>query len=175
MRIGMRVRSQFHGDGEVRELTENTAKVLFAEGMKTVVPDSGTLEPAEPQVTVTGGAEPLSDWIRDIVSQAVDELGIAPPEDVSVELGKKWDGGELVLRPNDPTLQVKEIPIETFFHKIVMMRNNLRVLEQKVNGHASLSDGEKVELQQYITRCYGSMTSFNILFRDKASQFSTKG
>lgn len=171
MRIGMRVRSPFHGDGIVKELNAQTARVEFSEGLKTVAPETGDLEFADPQTEITGMTMPLAQIIRETVEAAIEELGIAPPEDVSVEMGKKWEGGELALRPEDPTLQGKEMPIDTFFHKIVMMRNNLRVLEQKINGHPSLSEGERVELQQYITRCYGSMTTFNVLFRDKASQF----
>lgn len=91
-----------------------------------------------------------------------------------VELGNKWEGGTMQLLPADKDLQGKDLPIETFFHKIVMLRDRLRVLEQNVNSHKSLSDEEKVNLQQYITRCYVSLTTFNVLFKRKEDHFSSQ-
>lgn len=91
--------------------------------------------------------------------------------DEPVKLGDRWIRGKMILHPGSGDLQSKEFPIETFFHKIVMLRDRLRVLEQNINSHAKLNDEEKVHLQQYITRCYGSLTSFNILFKDKWAHF----
>ena len=88
-----------------------------------------------------------------------------------VALGEKWMGGTMLLQPANPDLKPKEIPIETFFHKIVMLRDRLRVLEQNINSHKVLSEEEKVDLQQYITRIYGSLTTFNILFSEREHYF----
>ncbi len=88
-----------------------------------------------------------------------------------MELGARWKGGEMLLKPGDPKLASKSMPIETFFHKIVMVRDRLRVMEAQINGHKVLTDNEKVELQQYITRIYGSLTTFNILFQAKSDHF----
>jgi hypothetical protein len=88
-----------------------------------------------------------------------------------VPLGDKWTGGKVMLVPGRQDLQSKEIPIDAFFHKIVMLRDRLRVMEQKINASKGLSDEEKVALQQYITRIYGSLTTFNVLFTDKEDQF----
>ncbi len=88
-----------------------------------------------------------------------------------VELGDKWDGGTLILRPSDDSMKEKEMPIETFFHKIVMVRDRLRVMEQRINSSKVMGDEDKVNLQQYITRIYGSLTSFNVLFKYKDDHF----
>jgi len=88
-----------------------------------------------------------------------------------IELGGKWQGGTLIMEPGDTSLKSKEVPIETFFHKIVMLRDRLRVMEQKINAHPKFSDEEKIEMQQYITKIYGSLTTFNVLFQDKDDYF----
>ena len=114
------------------------------------------------------------DKLDKIVRNAVkDEIMPALAECDPVELGNRWTGGKIEIWPRDPSAGAKEIAIDVFFHKIVMVRDRLRVLEQQINGHAKLSDEEKVHLQQYITRCYGSLTTFNILFKNKEDQFSS--
>ena len=89
----------------------------------------------------------------------------------NVPLGDKWIKGMILLQPADKSLKPKEIPIDDFFHKIVMLRDRLRVLEQNINSNKTLSDEEKVNIQQYITRCYGSLTTFNVLFKNKEQYF----
>ena len=89
----------------------------------------------------------------------------APP------LAGKWEGGVIQIIPGNSQLQAKELPIDALFHKVVMVRDRLRALEQKINAHSKLTDAEKVEMQSYITRIYGSLTTFNLLFREKSDQF----
>jgi hypothetical protein len=106
---------------------------------------------------------------RDEFAQAIRQA--LREESEVVPLAPKWEGGTVLLKPGDSQAQAKEIPLDSLFHKVVMIRDRLRVLEQRLNVHPKLSDAEKVELQQYVTRCYGSLTTFNLLFREEKDRF----
>lgn len=108
-------------------------------------------------------AEEFKEVLREVLR---DELGVA-----DVPIGQRWEGGEIVLKPGKEGTQEKRIPIDSLFSKIVMIRDRLRVLEQKVNAHPKLAPEEKVQMQQYITGCYGSLTTFNVLFANKTDHF----
>src|SRR5262245_36421236 len=169
--VGMKVRHPQYGTGTVKALTETMADIQFDDAKRTIAPEAAGIQAAEPQANVSGLGMPLKQFVEESLASAVQKLGLEKPDSVADKLGQRWHNGKLVLHPSDPTLQTKEVPLETFFHKIVMVRNQLRVLEQKINAHEKLSDAEKVEMQQYITKSYGSLTTFNVLFKEKEDQF----
>ena len=108
-----------------------------------------------------------ADEFRRVLSEVIrDELGVG-----HANLAGRWEGGEVVIKPGREGVAEKRVPIDAFFHKIVMLRDRLRVLEQRINSHPKLGDDEKVQLQQYVTSCYGSLTTFNVLFADRDDQF----
>ena len=133
--------------------------------LKSVAPTVVRRRPDPNQQVDLGDANMTREELMEIFREAAGE-GEAPP------LAGKWEGGTLQMIPGKPDLQAKELPIDSLFHKVVMVRDRLRVLEQKLNAHPKLSDAEKVEMQSYITRVYGSLTSFNHLFRDKEDHFT---
>lgn len=169
----MKVKHPQYGVGTVKTIYQKTAEIMFDLGLKNLEPELSGIEPAEPMANITSLDIPLEKLIKQTVSALADELGVQRPDDVVDQLAARWQNGTLVLKPANPALQTKEVPLEVFFHKIVMMRNNLRCLEQKVNASEKLTDAEKFDMQQYITRCYGSMTTFNVLFKNKEDQFKT--
>jgi hypothetical protein len=169
--VGMKITHPHHGEGVVEKVGEGSAEIRFGNMLRTIDPRLAEIVVPEPTVKVGEVEIPLKQFVAGIVSSTIDHLGVERPDENISELGPRWHNGKLVLHPADPTLQTKEVPLEVFFHKIVGVRNQLRVLEQKINAHEKLSDGEKIEMQQYITRSYGSMTTFNILFKEKEDQF----
>ncbi len=173
LHLGMKVRHPQYGTGIVKTIGEHTAEIRFDDAARAIAPEASGLQPAEAQAGVSGLEMPLDQFIEQVAGSVIRELGLEKSDAAIKELAQRWLGGRIMMHPADAALQAKEVPLEVFFHKIVMMRNNLRVLEQKINAHEKLSDADKVEIQQYITRCYGSMTTFNVLFRRKEDQFRT--
>ncbi len=170
----MKVRHPHYGEGVVKAINELVADIRFNDELRKLSPETSGLAPAEAQAALQSLQVPLRVLIDQVVETTMENLGYENPNAVVDELGHRWNRGVLLMRPSDASLQAKEVPIETFFHKIVMVRNNLRVLEQKINAHPTLSEAEKIDLQQYISRCYGSMTTFNILFKAESGQFKSK-
>ncbi|MEY2480929.1 MAG: hypothetical protein QOI04_1856 [Verrucomicrobiota bacterium] len=173
LHIGMKVSHPRYGVGAVKALTQHTADISFDDAPRTLDPASAELSSAEATATLSELQVPLANLIRDTADAVVEALGLEKKDVIIEGLANRWQKGNLILQSADTSLQPKEVPLETFFHKIVMIRNNLRVLEQKINASDKLSDADKFDIQQYITRCYGSLTTFNVLFKDKADQFST--
>jgi len=165
-RGGPRLRSAEDERASARQAHARSAEDERASARRVIAPSASTSRLAFPivserEVSMTGDAD-LEMLLRRVIRE---ETGISP-----VAPADRWRGGSFVLRPGTPGLQEKSWPIETFFHKVVMLRNRLRTLEQQVNA-ADLPDDAKVKLQSYITGCYGSLTSFNVLFADEDDQF----
>lgn len=165
---GTRVEHPRYGEGIVAGISLASYEIFFEQGGKVEILKSNTdltvLETPEDAVEKSVSLDELTKAI----SMVLDRYEALPAE---VEIGKKWEGGKVVIYPGNESLQPKEIPIDAFFHKVVMVRDRLRVLEQNINSSNSLTDEEKVHIQQYITRAYGSLTTFNILFDDKSDYF----
>src|SRR5256714_5342178 len=164
LHIGMKVRHPQYGVGIVKSLSEKTAEIAFDDAPRTIAPASSELQPAEPTATLSELEMPLANLIRDTAHAMIEALGLEQKDAVIEGLATRWQRGTLVMQSADSSLQLKEVPLETFFHKIAMIRNNLRVLDQKVNASDKLSDPKKLDLQQSMTRCYGSLTTVNTRF-----------
>src|SRR4030095_15882930 len=164
--IGSRVKHPAYGDGVIIRLHPVAYEVAFmVYGIKNVGKDYDQWEVVErietsEAVSFTEAEKSLMKILR----QWSDITEV-------VTIADKWKGGIMLLQSKDGSYKEKDIPIETFFHKIVMLRDRIRVLEQKINSHSKLTEEDKIEMQQYITRIYGSLTTFNILFRDKEKHF----
>jgi hypothetical protein len=165
--IGSRLQHTQFGPGVVVAIRYATYLISFIHhGIKEVDKTDTQLDEIIPE-NVSAEIETVSDTEKSLLKilrlwGGVNEL---------VPLGDRWKGGTMLLQPYDKTQKPKDIPIEDFFHKIVMLRDRLRVLEQNINSNKKLSDEDKVNIQQYITRCYGSLTTFNVLFKNKEQWF----
>ena len=163
--VGSRVKHPAFGDGVIIRLHPAAYEVTFIlYGAKQVGRDYDKWEvidavPADEPITLNEAEKSLLRILR--AYNALDE---------TVALGDRWKGGTIILKPEDDNIKPKELDIETFFHKITMVRDRLRVMEQRVNS-SNLTEEEKINLQQYITRIYGSLTSFNVLFKYKEDHF----
>ena len=165
--IGTRLQHTQFGPGVITGIRYATYLITFINhGTKEVDKNDPKLEEIIAE-NVTEEIETHSDVERSLLKM----LRLWGGMEERVHLGDRWQGGKMILQPADKTLKPKELPVEDFFHKIVMLRDRLRVLEQQVNAHKKLTDEEKVNLQQYITRIYGSLTTFNVLFRNKEQWF----
>ena len=167
--IGSRIEHQGFGKGVVVAIDTEYYIIWFKsqQGTKIISKNENiSLLEATDNLPIDGSVTlaDIEDALERIIKRSLDTSETVP-------MAGKWNKGNLVLKPADAGAQAKEMPIETFFHKIVMVRDKLRVMEQKINAHKVLTDEEKVELQQYITGIYGSLTTFNVLFKDSEQHF----
>jgi len=164
---GTRLQHTQFGPGVIVAVKYATYLISFINhGMKEIDKNDKSLDEIIPE-NISVEIESQSDFEKSLVKILQLWGGITE----SVPLGDRWKGGTVILQPADKSQKGKDIPIEVFFHKIVMLRDRLRVLEQQINAHKGLSDEDKVNMQQYITRIYGSLTTFNVLFRNKEQYF----
>jgi len=168
--IGARIKHPTLGEGIVVGMDVSTLDVFFKhEGDKKISRTFEGLRVLESPQDADSSLDLKT--VESALRRVLNEMaGITHP----VELGSKWEGGVLTMKAGRADLQSKEVPIDVFFNKIVMVRDRLRVLEQNINSHDKLTNEDKVHLQQYISRIYGSLTTFNILFAEKADYFSSK-
>ena len=165
--VGTRLQHTQYGPGVIIGVRYATYLISFMNhGIKEVDKTDPNLDEIIPE-NVTVEVETVSETERSLLKI----LRLWGNVTENVPLGEKWIGGSMLLQPADKNLKPKEIPVADFFHKIVMLRDRLRVLEQNINSNKKLTDEEKVNIQQYITRCYGSLTTFNVLFKDKEHWF----
>lgn len=165
--IGTRLQHTQYGPGVIVGVKYAVYLISFIHhGIKEIDKDDARLDEIIPE-NVTAEVETHSETEKSLLKILRLWGGLTE----TVPLGDKWKGGMMVLHTADKSIKPKEVPIEAFFHKIVMARDRLRVLEQQINGHKGLSDEDKVNLQQYITRIYGSFTTFNVLFKNKEQWF----
>jgi hypothetical protein len=166
--VGTRVEHDRYGEGFVCKSSLNGYEIIFERGGKLSFGKANILKDMKILEEVEDNEPKLSlDEVTDALTNILKRYN-GLNEDV--EIADRWIGGALVLNPGNSS-QPKEIPIEVFFHKIVMLRDKLRVLEQNINSHKSLSEQDKVNIQKYITAAYGSLTTFNVLFKDKDDYF----
>jgi len=164
--IGSRVKHPQFGKGVIVQMRSDSYEITFIEiGTRKIMRDYEGLEVIE-------AVETPSEIVtyKKMEKSLIQVLRSFSDLQETVSMGSKWTNGKLILVPGDTSLKEKEIPIDAFFHKIVMIRDRVRVLEQKLNS-SKLTDEEKVEMQQYITRIYGSLTTFNVLFKNKEDYF----
>jgi hypothetical protein len=165
--IGTRLQHRQHGPGVIVGIRYATYLISFIHhGIKEIDKNDSSLEEIIPE-NVTEEIETNSE----VETSLLKILRLWGGFQEIVPLGDRWKNGLMILQPADKTQKRKELPIDVFFHKIVMLRDRLRVLEQQINAHKTLSDEDKVNLQQYVTRIYGSLTTFNVLFRNKEQWF----
>lgn len=165
--IGTRLQHTQHGPGVIVGVKYATYLVTFINvGIKEIDKTDPQLDEIIPE-SVTLELETISDVERSLLKI----LRMWSDVNEIVPLGDRWKGGVMLLQPADKSQKPKEVPVDVFFHKIVMLRDRLRVMEQQINAHKVLSDEEKVNLQQYITRIYGTLTTFNVLFKNKENWF----